>query len=154
MKIRLIGIGKNAEPWLAVALADYQKRLTHYVDFKEDWLKPKAAGNDPEKIKESESNQLLASLGEKDFVILLDDKGKPFSSTEFSKLIEKFQTDGRKQISFVIGGSYGFSETLYKRANQKISLSSLTFPHQLVRLIFTEQLFRAFSILRGEKYHH
>ncbi len=113
------------------------------------------SGNGNEiQIRKKESENILKRAGEKVFLILLDEKGKELDSVGFSDLIKHHQNISTRNLVFVIGGAYGFSEEVYKRANLKIALSKMTFPHQLVRVIFIEQLYRAMTILKGEKYHH
>ena len=105
-------------------------------------------------LKEKEGNLILKSLKNSDYIILLDDKGVTLSSIEFSEFLNKKMVSSANELVFIIGGAFGFSESVYKRANTKLSLSKMTFSHQMVRLIFKEQLYRAFTILKGEKYHH
>jgi 23S rRNA (pseudouridine1915-N3)-methyltransferase len=105
-------------------------------------------------IKKSDSNLILAKINTTDFVVLLDEKGKEYDSMSFAEFLKGHQLISTKNLVFVIGGAYGFSEELYQRSNAKISLSRLTFSHQMVRLFFTEQLYRAFTIIKGESYHH
>jgi 23S rRNA (pseudouridine1915-N3)-methyltransferase len=112
-----------------------------------------SAGN-VEAIKKAESNLILSALNNSDFLILLDDKGLEYDSVTFSKFINNHQIKSTKNLVFIIGGAYGFSEELYAKGNLKVSLSRLTFSHQMVRLFFTEQLYRAFTIIKGESYHH
>jgi len=147
MKIRIISITKSEEVFVRDGVQLYLKRLKHYADIEEIILKQP-------KEKEKESEMLLQKISKEDFVVLLDETGKPFSSVEFSKWISAKMNEGKKTICFIIGGAYGFSDEVYKRANEKISLSKMTLPHQLAKLFFSEQLYRAFTIIRGEKYHH
>jgi 23S rRNA (pseudouridine1915-N3)-methyltransferase len=157
MKITLIQVGKTIQPYLLEGIAEYQNRLKHYCNFELITVLPiksiQSAGN-KETIKKSDSNLVMAKIGAGDFVILLDDKGKEFDSIGFANFINNHQVNSTKNLVFVIGGAYGFSEELYQRSNVKISLSRLTFSHQMVRLFFTEQLYRAYTILKGESYHH
>jgi len=108
----------------------------------------------PEELKKKEGEMILSKIENGDVLILLDENGKNFSSREFSKVIEQQMVNATKHLFFLIGGAFGFSDEVYQRANQKISLSKMTFSHQLVRLVFAEQLYRAFTIIKGEKYHH
>jgi len=156
MKLRLFTIGKTDDSQLKTLIAQYKSRLRHYIKFElielPDLKNTKNLSEAQQKEKEGEL--LLKQIGNSDFLILFDEKGKQFSSREFSSLLQKQMNSGVKQLCFVIGGPYGFSEKVYQRANQKISLSRMTFSHQMVRLFTVEQLYRAFSILRNEPYHH
>jgi 23S rRNA (pseudouridine1915-N3)-methyltransferase len=156
MKVKLIVIGKTDSKYLIEGIAEYQKRLKHYLptDFIviPDIKNTKNLSEDQQKKKEGEL--ILGQIQQGDFVVLLDENGKQYSSVEFSKFIEKQMVAGLKNMIFVIGGPYGFSDEVYNRANFKLSLSKLTFSHQMVRLIFWEQLYRAMTILKGEPYHH
>ena len=138
------------------AISDYQKRLKFYIPFEieeiPDIKNTKKLSEEVQKQKEGEL--ILKTLQEGDDVILLDDKGQEFTSMKFSEYIEKKSVSGLKRLVFVVGGPYGFSQDVYARANGKVSLSKMTFSHQMVRLIFVEQLYRAMTILRGEPYHH
>ncbi len=156
MKIVVLAIGKTNERYLIDAISDYQKRLSHYLPFELEILpEPKNTKNlSFNQQKEKSSEQILKFVQESDFLVLLDDKGKTHTSLEFSAYMERKMTAGNKRLIFVIGGPYGFSTSLYKRANEKFSLSKMTFSHQMVRLIFLEQLYRAMTILKGEPYHH
>jgi 23S rRNA (pseudouridine1915-N3)-methyltransferase len=157
MKITLIQVGKTTQSYLIEGINDYQKRLKHYCNFELLTLNsPKsalAAGN-IEIIKKIESNLILEHLNTSDFVILLDDKGVEYDSMGLAKYINQHQLKSTKHLVFIIGGAYGFSEELYTRSQLKLSLSKLTFSHQMVRLFFTEQIYRAFTIIKGESYHH
>ncbi len=114
---------------------------------------PSKAG-DQSKMKEKEGEAILKKINPGDYLILLDDKGKEFSSTQFASYLEGLFNQSLKNIVFVVGGAYGFSEAVYKRANAKLSLSKMTFSHQIIRVIFYEQLYRAFTIINKEPYHH
>jgi len=156
MTIKLLGIGKTDDPTLQNLTEVYINRLQFYNKFEfeliPDIKKAKNLNENQQKQKEGELllNKLIAS----DFVVLLDEGGKQFTSVAFSEYIQKRLNSGLKQLVFVIGGPYGFSEAVYNRADSTISLSKMTFSHQMVRLFFTEQLYRAFTILRNEPYHH
>ena len=156
MKIRLIVIGKTNAAYLKTGENDYEDRLKHYCKFEELIIPPiKNGGKLSNKdLKIKEGKLILKHIDSIDKVILLDEKGKSFSSIDFSNLLNQKLLDSTKKLVFVIGGAFGFSEEVYKRANSKISLSKMTFSHQMIRLIFKEQLYRAFTILKGEKYHH
>lgn len=156
MKIELKVVGKTAFDYLDTGIGIYQKRLRRYGDFKitviPDVKNAKSLSQSQIKTKEGES--ILKKIEKSHFVILLDDKGKQFTSKEFSSYLENKLMPSGKNIIFIIGGAYGFSEAVYQRADSKISLSKMTFSHQMVRLFFTEQLYRAFSIINHEPYHH
>ena len=156
MKIKLIVIGKTKSKFLLDGEGEYQKRLKHYCKFSELIITDiKNAGKLSKKeLKEKEGNLILASIKNSEHIILLDDKGITLSSIEFSKLLNKKMVSSTNELVVVVGGAFGFSESVYKRANTKLSLSKMTFSHQMVRMIFKEQLYRAFTILNGEKYHH
>ncbi len=137
-------------------IQEYEKRLGHYIRFgQETILPPKNTRNRsvPEQ-KQKEGEAILGGLTETDTVILLDENGKGYGSVEFAGELQKYMNAGTRQLVFVIGGPYGFSDSVYERAQARISLSPMTFSHQMVRLIFVEQLYRAFTILRNESYHH
>ena len=155
MKIELWVIGKTAFKYLDEGIAVYEKRLKHYVHF--DLVVIPDVKNPPlstEALKAKEGDLILNKLQKDDFLILLDENGKHLSSIEFSKFIEQQQMNATKRIVFMIGGAFGFSDAVYARANQKLSLSKMTFSHQMIRVFFVEQLYRAFTILKGEKYHN
>ena len=156
MKISLFFVGKTSFDYLEKGISEYEKRIKRYVDFEIKTVKDiKAGKNMPAKIvKQKEGEQVLKQLKNSDYLILLDEKGKQFSSREFAKFIDNKTVTGTKQLVFLIGGAFGFSEAVYKRANEKLSLSKMTFSHQPVRLLFTEQLYRAFTIIKGEPYHN
>ena len=146
MKILLISVGKQNDSDIADAVADYTKRIGRY--FPVEWKLI------PTSNKEKEGEQILKTLDIGDFVVVLDDKGKELNTIELAGFIEKRMIAGDKKVIFVIGGAYGLSSILTERANFKWSLSKLTFPHQLVRLILAESLYRAISVIKKEPYHH
>ena len=156
MKVKLIVIGKTKSKFLLDGENEYQKRLKHYCKFSELIIPDIKNGSKLSKkeLKEKEGNLILASIKNSDYVILLDDKGLTLKSIEFSELLNKNMVSSTNELVFIIGSAFGFSESVYRRANTKLSLSKMTFSHQMVRMIFKEQLYRAFSILKGEKYHH
>ena len=156
MKIKLIVVGKTNTAYLKTGESDYEDRLKHYCKFQE-FLIPqiKNGGKLSHKaLKIKEEKLILKNIDPMDYVILLDEKGKSFSSIDFSNLLNQKLIDSNKRLVFVIGGAFGFSEEVYHRADSKLSISKMTFSHQMIRLIFKEQLYRAFTILKGEKYHH
>jgi 23S rRNA (pseudouridine1915-N3)-methyltransferase len=156
MKITLLLTGKTEDGWTKAGFEQYLKRLEHYCTLETLEIPAlKASGKmSPAEQNKAEGELQLAKIGVSDRLILLDEKGKEFSSPGLAKWIEKQQGAGHKRVVFLIGGPFGFSEKVYERANEKISLSQMTFSHQMVRMILAEQLYRAFSIIRGEKYHH
>jgi 23S rRNA (pseudouridine1915-N3)-methyltransferase len=156
MKITLLTIGKTDNPNLQNLIEEYTKRLRHYVSFDLDCIPDvKNAKNLSEALqKVLEGQEMLKRVAISDVLVLLDENGKSFTSVGFSKYLQKKMNSGLKNLVFVIGGPYGFSEEIYERANGKIALSQMTFSHQMVRLFFVEQLYRGFTILRNEPYHH
>lgn len=156
MKVKFWMIGKTAEPYLEEGMAIYEKRLPHYLPFQCDCIPDvKQAKNlDQEFLKLREGESILKKLDKRDFLVLLDENGKSYRSLEFAAQLERWSVQGIDSVVFVIGGAYGFSDEVYARANAKLSLSPMTFSHQMVRLIFLEQLYRACSINKGEPYHH
>ena len=156
MNIKLIAIGKTDNKNLQTLIEEYQKRLSFYIKFELEIIPDiKNVKNLSEaQQKEKEGDLILSKLTPTDQLILLDENGKTFSSVKFSEELQKKMNAGIKTLVFVIGGPYGFSETVYAKANGKISLSLMTFSHQMVRLFFIEQFYRGFPILRNEPYHH
>lgn len=156
MNIRLIAIGKTDEKALQSLIDDYTKRLSFYIRFELEIIPDlKNAKNLSEsQQKEKEGELILSKITPADQLILLDENGKTFSSVGFSQELQKKMNSGIKTLAFVIGGPYGFSDAVYQKAAGKISLSQMTFSHQMVRLFFIEQLYRGFTILRNEPYHH
>ena len=156
MKIKLIAVGKTDNVNLQHFIDDYIKRLGFYVSFEffviPDIKNTKSLSESIQKQKEGEN--ILKQVSPSDILILLDENGKNYSSEGFSEFLQKKMNSGIKQLVFVVGGPYGFSQQVYDRANGKVSLSSMTFSHQMVRMFFIEQLYRAFTILRNEPYHH
>lgn len=155
MTISLLCIGKTDSKEISSLLENYEKRLRHYIRFERVVLPDVKRKNlSPAQQKSAEADLLLKKLSPSDQVILLDEKGKEFRSVEWSAQLESKMVQGTKRLVFVVGGPYGFDEQIYKRANSKMSLSRMTFSHQMVRLFFVEQLYRAFTIIRKEPYHH
>ena len=156
MTIKLLAIGKTDNKELVSLIDDYKKRLGFYIKFSleliPDIKNVKNLSEEQQKIKEGEL--ILNKINTTDALILLDEKGKEFNSISFSSYLQKHMNSGIKQLVFVIGGPYGFSKDVYQKANGKISLSKMTFSHQMIRLFFVEQLYRGFTILRNEPYHH
>ena len=156
MTIKLLAVGKTDDTSLRKLVENYQDRLQHYNKFETEIIPDlkKAKNLSFEQQKTAEGKAILEKLAASDFVVLLDEQGKQFSSEAFAEYLQKQLNTGMKQLVFVIGGPFGFSEDVYSRANAKLSLSKMTFSHQMVRLFFVEQLYRAFTILKNEPYHH
>lgn len=156
MKICLWVIGKTDADYIQTGIQEYEKRLRRYIGYEMKVLPDvKNTKHMSEAIqKEKEGALLLEQLLPTDEVILLDERGKQYASTEFSAFLAQKMLSGVKRVVFVIGGPYGFSEEIYRRANALVSLSRMTFSHQMVRLIFVEQIYRAMTIMKGEPYHH
>lgn len=156
MKITLAVVGRMNNGYLSRGVEDYTSRLNHYVPFSILHVPDvkNARSLTQEQQKEAEGRNLLAAIDNADHVVLLDERGTQFTSVDFAKTIEKKMAGGMKRLLFVVGGPYGFSRQVYDRANDKISLSRMTFSHEMVRLVFVEQLYRAMTILRNEPYHH
>ncbi len=155
MKITLLLVGKTTSPEIKTVCLDYHKRINHYMKMEEVIIDNGAIKiQDKQKVKDKEGEMILKKITPTDFVVLLDDKGKEFTSVQFAQYLNNQFNQSVKNICFVVGGAYGFSDAVYARANAKLSLSKMTFSHQIIRAIFAEQLYRAFTILRGEPYHH
>ena len=156
MKINFVQTGKTTEQHVAEGVAIYEARIKRYISF--EIITMPALKNirslTADDVKKREGVQLLAWLPSDSFVILLDEKGKEFSTVEFASFMRRSISNLRKNIVFVSGGAWGFAPDVHDRADMKLSLSRLTFPHQLVRLLFTEQLYRVFSLIEGNPYHH
>ena len=156
MKIELAVIGKTSIGYLKQGIDEYIKRLKHYVPFEikyiDDIKNTKNISEDQQ--KRTEGAKILSLLDKSDFVVLLDEHGKEYTSMQYSSYIQKRMLSGAKKVVFVIRGPYGFSQEVYDRANDKISFSKMTFNHEMIRLIFTEQLYRAYTIINHEPYHH
>ncbi|MDV7138563.1 23S rRNA (pseudouridine(1915)-N(3))-methyltransferase RlmH [Maribacter sp. TH_r10] len=156
MTIKLIAIGKTDNTSLQHLISDYEKRLGHYIKFELEIIPDiKNVKNLSEvQQKEKEGELILKKLNNTDVLVLLDENGKQYDSVSFSNYLQKKMNSGIKQLVLTIGGPYGFSDTVYAKAQGKISLSKMTFSHQMVRLFIVEQLYRAFTILKNEPYHH
>lgn len=155
MKIKLITIGKTDNSYLLEGFNKYTARLKHYIDFELKEIPDIKGGKklNTNLQKESEGREILKLISTSDFIVLLDEKGKEFNSVGFSQFIQKRMNTGM-DLTFVIGGPFGFSDQVYNRSDMKIALSQMTFSHQMVRLFFVEQMYRSVTILKGEKYHH
>ena len=156
MQIKLLAIGKTDHSAIQILLDEYIKRLGFYIKFEMEIIPDlKNAKNLSEAAqKEKEGELILKKIQTSDELVLLDEQGKQYSSMDFSDYLQKKMNSGLKTLIFVIGGPYGFSDRVYQRANGNISLSKMTFSHQMVRVFFVEQLYRAFTILKNEPYHH
>ena len=156
MRINLILVGKTTNKTFQAIIDDYSERVTHYTPFAvtviPELKNTKALSQ--EQQKQMEGELILRQLQDSDYVVLLDEHGKELRSIEFATWISKKQQTVSRRVVFIIGGPYGFSPAIYQRADEKLSLSKMTFSHQMVRMIFIEQLYRAFTILKGEQYHH
>jgi 23S rRNA (pseudouridine1915-N3)-methyltransferase len=156
MKIILLTVGKTTNSYLIKLQEEYQNRLKFYIPF-EMLVIPELKNTKSISIaeqQEKEADLILKNIESNDEVVLLDEKGKQFTSVGFSEFVSKKMLASHKRVIFVVGGPYGFAEKIYNRANGKVSLSAMTFSHQMIRLIFVEQLYRAMTILKGEPYHH
>ncbi len=156
MKIQLWSIGKDNDPYIRDGIAVFQKRLQHYVDFELRLIptvKQAASLSIPE-LKKQEARLILDMLQPQDYLLALDEHGKMVTTLQFADFLQQRTNAGTRQLIILIGGAFGLDTAILQRAQGKLSLSSLTFPHQLVRLIVTEQLYRAYSVLHNEKYHH
>jgi 23S rRNA (pseudouridine1915-N3)-methyltransferase len=156
MKITLLVVGKTEEEYLIKGIGIYKSRLEHYIRFNIVELLPPRNFRllNPQQLKEAEGKLLLRYFNDSDQIVLLDEQGKQPDSVEFSGLLQKYMNAGTKHLMFVVGGAFGFSDEVYQAAGSKLSLSPMTFSHQMVRLFFTEQLYRAFTILKNEPYHN
>ncbi|MFA6944716.1 MAG: 23S rRNA (pseudouridine(1915)-N(3))-methyltransferase RlmH [Pedobacter sp.] len=156
MKITLLTLGKTEDQYLIEGIDIYLKRLKHYIPFRiveiPELKNTKSLSQEQQKSKEA--GLIFKHLQSTDHVILLDENGKEFSSRGFSVYLNKKMVGGQQHLVFIIGGPYGFSHEIYERSNEKLSLSKMTLSHQMIRLFFTEQLYRACTILKGEPYHH
>lgn len=155
MKITLIQVGKTHFKFVDAGFDEFANRLKHYTKFEllQLELPTKQKSTDIQLIKKNEGELILKKVNPSDYVVLLDENGETYNSLQFANLIQKLQPH-QSSLVFIIGGAYGFSEAVYNRCNAKLSLSKMTFSHQLIRLIFIEQIYRAFSIIKGEPYHH
>ncbi|MBS1232333.1 MAG: rlmH [Bacteroidetes bacterium] len=156
MKIALLQVGKTSERYLAEGIAAFEERIRKYSAFEiitiPDLRSTRSMPVKGQKAREGE--KILHFFKKDDYIVILDDKGKEFSTMEFSSWLEKILILQKKRILFVTGGAWGFSDEVYRKADMRLSLSRLTFSHQMVRLLFIEQLYRAFTVIKGEPYHH
>lgn len=156
MNITLIMVGRTVAAYLESGITEYTKRLKHYIRLDMNIIPElKNAKNMREdQIRDTEGELILSRIEQSDYVVLLDEAGRLGSSEDMATWMQGMMNRGTRRLIFVVGGAYGFSESVYRRANEKLSLSPMTFSHQMVRLIFVEQLYRAMTIIRGEPYHH
>ena len=156
MEIELLPVGKTTIRFVIDGIEEYTRRLKHYIPYSIRTIPDikNTSKMDQAKQKEEEGKKILEAVSNSDYVVLLDERGKQYSSMEFSAFIEKQMVAGRRKVIFVVGGPYGFSKAVYDRADSLLSLSEMTFNHEMVRLFFTEQVYRAMTIMRGESYHH
>lgn len=156
MKIVLLSVGKTSNDYVKAEFVSYVKRLSHYIDFESIEIPNIKNSKNLSKIelKRKEGESITKVLLSNDYIVLLDENGINLNSIDFSKKIEKYMLNSYKRIVFVIGGAFGFSNEIYHLYNEKLSLSKMTFSHQMVRLFFIEQLYRSFTIINNEKYHH
>lgn len=155
MEISLLTVGKTGIPYIKEGISEYMKRLRRFLPYEIIELPDARKGRLSEtEQKEAEADLILKNLNDNDHVVLLDEKGREYTSREFAALLERLMSSGRKRTVFVVGGPYGFSQRVYDRGNALMSLSKMTFNHEMVRLFFTEQIYRGVSILHGLPYHH
>jgi 23S rRNA (pseudouridine1915-N3)-methyltransferase len=156
MELLLVMIGKTDKPYVDEGVKEYFRKLKHYIKFCTEIIPglKNAAALSPIQQNQKEGEAILSKLRNDDYTVLLDEIGKQYTSVEWAGFLQKKFNSNPRRLVFIIGGPYGFSEAVYKRANEKISLSKMTFSHQMVRLFFVEQLYRAMTILKGEPYHH
>ena len=156
MKILLLSLGRTTDENMKNQIQEFGNRLSNYISFEhyEIPIYKKSKKLSVSEFRNYDSEMIVKHIFKEDYVVLLDEKGKSYTSIDFSKKIESFMLNSYKRIVFIVGGAYGFSDQLYNLANEKISLSKMTFSHQMIRLFFVEQLYRAFTIIRNEKYHN
>lgn len=154
MKVELWYIGKTSEKYLQNGISIYTKRLKHYCNFTEVCIKDVKGGMSSDELKQKEAESVIGKLSADDYLILLDEKGKRLSSEKLASHIEKLQLHSTKKVIFLVAGAFGAHETLKNRAQLMLSLSDMTFSHQMIRLFIVEQIYRAFTIIKNEKYHN
>jgi 23S rRNA (pseudouridine1915-N3)-methyltransferase len=155
MKIKLILTGKTAKNYIFSGMEEYSKRIQHYIGFETIEIEAgKKVGNNLIVVKKTEYKAQLKNIDTGDYIIILDENGKSLNSVEFSRFILQKMNESRKCLVFIIGGAYGFADEIYKRADFSLSLSKMTFNHQMTRIILMEQIYRAYSIIHNEPYHH
>ncbi len=154
MKLTILFTGKTSAGYLKEGIAEYEKRIRKYVSFTIKELSSGKSSKDIYTVRQKEGKMILKVLDTKTFIILLDERGELVTSVKFAGILEKKMIEGYKELVFVIGGAYGVSKEVHDRANRVISLSPMTFSHQVVRILLMEQLYRAFTLIKGEPYHH
>lgn len=154
MKISVIWIGKTSTDYINTAIETYVNRIKHYVPFKIIEIPEVKGITDTAELRVAEGNKILKTISSNDYLVLLDDKGEQFTSMQFAKYIDNMNIRSTANTVFVIGGAFGFSREVYRRANAFLSLSKMTFSHQIIRPLFLEQIYRAMTILKNEPYHH
>lgn len=156
MEISVISIGKISSQWIAEGISLFESRISRYLKYTSIILPDikNAKSLDIDKLKLEEGKQILAQTSTSDYVVILDERGKEFTSREFADWMQKQMNAGRKRVVLVIGGPFGFSQEVYNRADSKIALSKMTFTHEMAKLLLCEQVYRASTILKGEPYHH
>ena len=156
MQITFLVVGKTSEQYIQAGITEYSKRIARYIkfDLKEIPYIKNTKNISENEQKQKEGEQILKNIDKQDFVVLLDDKGKELDSIAFANMLQSKMNQSVKKLFFVVGGAYGFSSDVYNRANSKLSLSKMTFSHQIIRVLFLEQLYRGFTILNNEPYHH
>jgi 23S rRNA (pseudouridine1915-N3)-methyltransferase len=155
MKVEVWAIGKTSDAWIESGIAVFEKRLPHYLPFA--WVVLPAAKiktQDADLLRREEARLVMSRLHQDDYLVLLDERGRAYTSVELARWMETRLGDSRRRMVFLIGGAFGFTQEVYDRANAQLSLSKLTFSHQMVRVFLLEQLYRAMTILRGEPYHN
>ncbi|MFZ4400508.1 MAG: 23S rRNA (pseudouridine(1915)-N(3))-methyltransferase RlmH [Bacteroidales bacterium] len=156
MNVLLLMVGKTEEVYLKEGILIFEKRLRHYVNYQTIFI-PSLKNTKhftPDEFKSKEGDEILKQTAKADYIVILDEKGKSFRSVEFAGFLQQQMNSGSKNLMFIVGGAYGFSDKVYAIADLKISFSEMTFSHQMIRLFFTEQLYRAFTILKNEAYHN
>jgi 23S rRNA (pseudouridine1915-N3)-methyltransferase len=151
--VELIYFGKSKFPFIEEGVQTFAKRIKHYTKFEIKQITPKYKGNDAKSIMKVEEEALLKTLTNKDYLVLLDEGGNQYTSTKFANQLTKWRMQSPNLV-FVIGGAYGFSSNIYAKCHSKLSLSEMTYSHQLIKVIFLEQLYRGFTIINGESYHN
>lgn len=156
MKIVLAVVGKMSSGYLKSGIDDYVSRLRHYVPFEIQYIADarNTRNMTRDRQKTAEGKNIMSFIESSDYVVLLDERGNEYSSIDFSRHLERKMNVGSRRLVFIVGGPYGFSQEIYERANEQLSLSKMTFSHEMIRLIFVEQLYRAMTIIRNEPYHH
>jgi 23S rRNA (pseudouridine1915-N3)-methyltransferase len=156
MNILLLLVGKSEAAYLVEGVSIFEKRLKHYINYQTIVIPAlkNTKSFSPDDFKNREGEEIVKQFAKADYIVLLDENGKTFKSRDFAALLQKQMNSGIKNLMFVVGGAYGFSEKVYAEANMKLSLSDMTFSHQMIRLFFTEQLYRAFTIIKNEPYHN